>query len=169
MLIIFSCAHLPFVYLLWWDISSGLFKSDCLFFLCVCSVAQSFPTLGDPMDCSPPGSSVHGIFQAELLEQVAISYSRGSSPPRDRTFASAHGPWAVRKRMMNNQVVGVKSVVQVHRNSSMAATQTPCMKGPRKPGVWKVLSLPMGLHEWATQCPSPSCIIIWSFVNAVFD
>ena len=46
---------------------------------CVCSVAQSCPTLGDSMDCSLPGSSVHGIFQARTLEQVAISYSRGSS------------------------------------------------------------------------------------------
>lgn len=74
--------------------------------------------------------------------------------------ASAHGPWAVRKRMMDNQVVGVKSVAQVHRDSSMAATQTPCTKGPRKPGARKVLSLPMGLHECATQCPSPGCTII---------
>ena len=37
------------------------------------------------MDCIPPGSSVHGIFQARILEWVAISYSRGTSPPRDRT------------------------------------------------------------------------------------
>ena len=37
------------------------------------------PTLGDPVDCSPPGSSVHGILQARILEWVAISSSRGSS------------------------------------------------------------------------------------------
>ena len=42
-------------------------------------VAQSCPTVCDPMDCSPPGSSVHGIFQARVLEWVAISFSRGSS------------------------------------------------------------------------------------------
>ena len=47
--------------------------------LCLCLVAQSCPTLCCPMDCSPPGSSVHGIFQARILKQVAISYSRGSS------------------------------------------------------------------------------------------
>ena len=41
--------------------------------------AQSFPTLCDPMDCSPSGSSVHGIFQARILAWVAISFSRGSS------------------------------------------------------------------------------------------
>ena len=42
-------------------------------------VAQSCPTLCDPMDCSPPGSSVHGILQARILEWVAIPFSRGSS------------------------------------------------------------------------------------------
>ena len=40
--------------------------------VCVHSVAQSYPTLCDPMDCSPPGSSVQGIFQTRMLEQVAI-------------------------------------------------------------------------------------------------
>ena len=46
-------------------------------------VAQSCPTLCDSMDCSPPGSSVPGIFQARILEWVAISFSRGSSKLRD--------------------------------------------------------------------------------------
>ena len=48
-------------------------------------VAQSCPTLCDPVDCSLPGFSVHGIFQARVPEWVAISFSRGSSRPRDRT------------------------------------------------------------------------------------
>ena len=39
-------------------------------------VAQACPTLRDPMDCSPPGSSVHGIFQTEVLEWDAIAFSR---------------------------------------------------------------------------------------------
>ena len=52
----------------------------------VVSVAQSCPTLGDPMDCSPPGSSVHGILQARILEWGANAFSRGSSPPRDRNI-----------------------------------------------------------------------------------
>ena len=39
-------------------------------------VAQSCPTLCDPMDCSPSGSSVHGIFQARILESVSISFSQ---------------------------------------------------------------------------------------------
>ena len=54
----------------------------------VSEVAQSCPTLCDPMDCNLPGSSVHGIFQARVLEWVAISFSRGSSRPRDWTWVS---------------------------------------------------------------------------------
>jgi len=57
-----------------------------LYLHCCCSVAQSCPTFCDPMDCSPPGSSVYGIFQARILEWAAISFSRGSSWPRDRTL-----------------------------------------------------------------------------------
>ena len=53
-----------------------------------CEVAQSCPTLRDPMDCSLPGSSVHGIFQARVLEWVAISFSKETSQPRDRTQVS---------------------------------------------------------------------------------
>ena len=53
-----------------------------------CSVTQSWPTLCDPMDCSLPGSSVHGILQARILEWVAISFSRGSSRLRDQTQIS---------------------------------------------------------------------------------
>ena len=51
-------------------------------------VAQLCLTLCDPMDCSLPGSSIHGIFQARILEWVVISFSRGSSWPRDWTQVS---------------------------------------------------------------------------------
>ena len=61
-----------------WDISS---ESES-------EVVQLCLTLRDPMDCSLPGSSIHGIFQARVLEWVAISFSRGSSQPRDRTQVS---------------------------------------------------------------------------------
>ena len=54
-----------------------------------CSVAKSCPTLCDPMDCSPPGSSVHGIYQARILEWVAISSPKGSPQPRDWTSPMA--------------------------------------------------------------------------------
>jgi len=61
----------------------------------------------DPVDCSLPGSSIHGILQARILEWVAISFSRGSSGPRDRTqvsrIAGRHfNCWATRERPMLN-------------------------------------------------------------------
>ena len=56
--------------------------AHCLTVLCL--VAQSCPTLCNPMDCSPPGSSVMGVLQARILEWVAMPSSRGSSRPRDR-------------------------------------------------------------------------------------
>ena len=60
-------------------------------FLQFCSVTQSYPTVCDPMDCSPPGSSVHGILQARVLEWVAIPFSRDLLPgiePGSPTLAS---------------------------------------------------------------------------------
>ena len=62
--------------------------------VCVCARAkllQSGPTLCNAMDCSPPGSSVHEILQARILECVALPSSRGPSQPRDWTHIS-HGP-----------------------------------------------------------------------------
>ena len=53
-----------------------------------CLVSQSWPTLGDCMDCSLPGSSVHGILQERILGWVAISFSRESSRPTDRICIS---------------------------------------------------------------------------------
>ena len=54
-------------------------------------VAQLYPTLCDPKDCSPPGSSVHGILQARILEWLAVPFSRGASRPRDQTLVSCTG------------------------------------------------------------------------------
>ena len=59
-------------------------KSDCVYL-----VAQLFLTLCNPVDCSPPGSSVRGILQA-ILEWVAMSSFRGSSEPRDQTQVVQH-------------------------------------------------------------------------------
>ena len=61
--------------------------------MCVCVRTQSCPTLCDPVDCSPPESTVHGILQARILEWVAISFSRGSSQLGDRTQVSCFGWW----------------------------------------------------------------------------
>ena len=62
---------------------------------CCCFVAKLCLTLCDPMDCSPPGSSVHGIHQVTLLEWVAIPLSRGSSWPRDQTQVFCITVWAI--------------------------------------------------------------------------
>ena len=67
-----------------------------LFAWVLCSVAQSYLTFCNPMDYSSPGSSVHGIFQAGILESIAISFSRGSSQLRDQTQGfciSCIGKW----------------------------------------------------------------------------
>ena len=71
----------------------------------VSEVTQSCPTLCDPMDCSLPGFSIHGILQARILGWVTISFSRGSSRPRDRTWVSHIGGrrfnlWATREALI---------------------------------------------------------------------
>ena len=76
------------------EFSFRLFVKECLcVWVCVCVcvcvlIAQSCLTLCDPMDCSPQGSSVHGILQARILECVDIPFSRGSSQTRDWTQVS---------------------------------------------------------------------------------
>ena len=57
------------------------------------SVTQSCPTLRDPMDRSPPGSSVPGILQARILEWVAMPFPRGLTPPRDQAQVSHVDRW----------------------------------------------------------------------------
>ena len=71
--------------------SSFVLSQDCFGYLGsfvrvhVCMHVQSCLTLCDSMDCSLPGSFIHGIFQVRILEHVSISHSRGSSRPRDQT------------------------------------------------------------------------------------
>ena len=62
---------------------------------------QSCPILCDPMGCSPPGSSVHGISPARIPEWVAMSFSRGSSWPRDQICVSYNsgGLWPLRQQI----------------------------------------------------------------------
>ena len=77
-------------------------------------VTQSCLTLCDPMDCSLPGSSIHGIFQARVLEGVAISFSRRSSQPRGWTQVSCivgrhFTIWATREVTHNKNKYGVNN------------------------------------------------------------
>ena len=74
-----------------WDFKVIPSLVDCtviIFVLCCILVAQSCPTLCDPMDYSPPGSSVHGILQERIVEWVTIPFFRESSRPRDQTWVS---------------------------------------------------------------------------------
>ena len=72
-------------------------------------VAKSCPTLCNPPDSSPPGSSVLGISPARILEWVAISFSRGSSRPRDRTHVCLAGHDCVRRELKQVTVSLVRS------------------------------------------------------------
>ena len=76
----------------------------------------------NPMDCSPPGSFIHGILQARILEWVAISSSRGSSWPRDQTYISCIAGsflthWATREAPSytgSSQIQWEKRTTQAH-------------------------------------------------------
>ena len=84
--------------------------------MCVFSVTSIMSDSLDPMDCSPPGSSVHGILQARILEWVAMPSSRGSSPPRDQTcisctageFFNHWATWEAQKEVMANKFSSVQ-------------------------------------------------------------
>ena len=90
---------------------------------------QSCPTLWDPMNCSPPGSSVHGISQARILECIAISSSRGSSWPRDWTGISCNSfiagrifpRWATRKALLHTLLL--LSRIRLHE---LQQARLPC-------------------------------------------
>ena len=92
---VFACANLPkskhcwpspgYRWLPWPSLVEGLVTSLCALHE---KSLQSCLILCNPMDCSPPGSSVLGIFQVRILEWVVISSSRGTSQPRDGTHAS---------------------------------------------------------------------------------
>ena len=85
---------------------------------------QSYLTLCDTVDCSLPGSSVHGILQARILEWVTISSSRGSSPPRDRTLVSCIAGryftiWATREALKIKELALIdKTEIDLHRKQT---------------------------------------------------
>ena len=108
--------------------SPGKNTGVCCHFLLQCmkvksesEVAKSCPTLCDPMDCSPPGSSVHGIFQARTLEWVAISFSNV-------------GKWKVKAKLLSH--------VQLLATPWTAAYQAPPSMGFSKQEYWSRVPLP---------------------------
>ena len=94
---------------------------------------QSCSTLCDPMDWSPPGSSVHGMLQARILEWVAISSSRGSSPPRDRT------PHLLHCREGSLSLVPPRKPRNPGRSVNLSVCQRLCL-------------LEAGKHSWEHAC-----------------
>ena len=95
-------------------------------------VAQSCPTLCDPMDCSLPGSSLHGILQARVLEWVAIPFSRGSSWPRDRTRVSliagrCFNLWATREALLIHlPFLSYVKFLDIYASASKVSIQPHC-------------------------------------------
>ena len=77
-----------------WDLQN-LHRTCVCVCVCVCvcarTVVKSCLILFNPMDCSPPGSSVYGVFQTRILEWISISFCRESAWPRDRTCVSSAG------------------------------------------------------------------------------
>ena len=125
-------------------------------------VTQSCLTLCDPMDCSLPGSSVHGIFQARVLEWVAISFSRRSSWPRDWTRVShivgTHFTiWATREVLITGcwiyfPVLYIRTLLLIHSKCNSLHLPTPNSQSiplsphpPRQPQVWS-------LRPWVYFC-----------------
>ena len=76
---------------------------------CCCLVPKSSPTLCDSMDCSPPGSTVHGIFQATILEWVAISFSRGVFPTQGSNLRLLH--WQEDSLLLDHQGSSQSTVI----------------------------------------------------------
>ena len=119
----------------------------------VCLVAQSCPTLCDPLDYSLPGFSVHGIFQARILKWIAISSSRGSSWPRDRICVSCIASrllthWAI---MDTEYIIAITSDLQTEKavapHSSTLAWKIPWMQEPGR--LQSMGSLRVG-QDWVT-------------------
>ena len=95
---------------------------------------QSCLTLCNAMDCSPPGSSVHGIFQARMLEQVAEPSCRGSSQSRDGTHVSMSTCLA-RWVLYHQRHLGSLCVMHVHANTRVCEHTYKLM-----PATWALLS-----------------------------
>ena len=108
-------------------------------------VAQSFPILCNTMDCSLAGSSVHGILQARILEWVAISFSRGSSWPRDWTQVSCLGRWILYHWATREAQTWLSNAVRQPRSQKLTCPQIQGNLAhlPSYPGVSVII---VGFH-----------------------
>ena len=105
-----------------WSLYHWAIREACMNYAAAAAAAkslQSRPTLCDPTSCSLLRSSVHGIFQPRELEWIAISFSRGSSQPRDRTQVSCTADrrfivWATREAVCSSTNVHLNAWCYVH-------------------------------------------------------
>ena len=109
-------------------------------------VTQLCPALCHPMDCSPPGSCVHGILQARMLEWVAISFSRGSSWPRGWTQVSRI---AGRLYWLSQQgAILLKETSLIPNPQLLTGVPSHCFKAPRAfSAPHAALGLSLGNHS----------------------
>ena len=117
-------------------------KKSIVLVACVL-VTQSCPTLCDPTDCSLPGLSVHGILQARILEWIAISYSKGSSQPRDQIYISSllhwqMGSWYAPWYFSTSQLI---LLLRSSRLNSCCLQMRPCWH--RRSWVSGAITLPL--------------------------
>ena len=114
--------------------------------------AQSCRTPGDPMDCSPPGSSVHGIFQARMLEWVAISFSRGSSS-KDQTWIACYS--CIGRRILSH--------CTTWEASGMGLANVKCPYPPEKwsSGIGRSRLCPISASRGVRDCDWLSHWITW--------
>ena len=128
------------------------FTSFHFHFLCTnrkakVKVTESCPTLCSPMDCSPPGSSVYRILQARTLKWVAISFSKGSSQPGDRTQVSCIAGrlftvWATKEahiHIMNIQIMLLSDIENELDNKSGDLVGSMCALERTKLKITKYL------------------------------
>ena len=103
---------------------------------------KSFLTLCDPMGCSLPGSSIRGIFQAKVLEWVAISFSRGSSLPWDQTHVPCTGRWILTTVLPGNSrnIFKNYNLFTTGEGNSNHSNGTPlqyfCLENSMDGGAW---------------------------------
>ena len=150
------------------EINLGISVCVCVC-ACVCSIPQSCLILCNPVDCSPPGSSVHGIFQTIILEWVSISCSRGFSWPKDQTSVSwvscmaggffttmpSEKSWScwlrVRIQFLGKQVQGQRNALSVKVTQSCPTLATPWTVAHKVP-----LSMGFSRQEYWSGLPFPS-------------
>ena len=152
-----------------------LFFGSVIHLLFCCLVAQSCPTLCDPMDCSPPGSSVLGISQARTLEWVAISCFRGSSPPRDRTLVTCISRyilycWATREAPLIHLWNSKRKILEIYKENLIFTSTTIFLAltfhlstGNHQNTLSFCMSLP-SVHMGTDNCEKGaySCIIVFT-------